>query len=310
MSNLDELVYIPTQTAYLYFLIDCSDNMDGSKIGSLNDAMANIFPMLDKIQYQNPYAKIVLKILSININTKVRTIDNLENFIWENIEGNGDFFFGKALDCLYDDLRRNFNGGNYDPIIIVLTASHSKDEWRHYLKRLSNLDIFEWSHKIAISIGPYNDNEMLRAFTRNEKRILTNHNIDDMKDLIRITYSCPEWDASDGIDFHKCKGDIALIIDKAIEIYGKEILLSPQLIHILNDYNAFADERANQFIFKTIQKDPYFENLLNSCNWHQDSNVFSQRLSNCTGIERSRIKKLLNYIALGLHITINRICDK
>ena len=49
MSLLDEQVSVPRRTMTLFFLIDTSGSMEGNKIGAVNDAVANVLPMLDEI---------------------------------------------------------------------------------------------------------------------------------------------------------------------------------------------------------------------------------------------------------------------
>ena len=47
---------IPRRKMTLFFVIDTSGSMVGSKIGSVNDAIENVLPMIGEISDENPDA--------------------------------------------------------------------------------------------------------------------------------------------------------------------------------------------------------------------------------------------------------------
>ena len=278
--------------------------MEGAKIGSVNDSIENTMTIFSALNSKNSGIKIVLKVLLVNDKPGIVFDSELNGFIWQGVNACGDFYFGRALSCLTDDVICNFHTSNCDPIFILLTSSPSKDSWEFYLRRLCNVKAFEYGHKIAIAVGNNVDLEMLRSFTKCDDHIIKVHNIDYLKNLIHVTYSYPEWEASDNDKFEKCKGDIGLIIDQAVSLFGKEVLLSTKVFNILNDYHAFASNRAESFIFKTIQCDPHFKDLINSDNWYLESISFCERLSHNTGIDTEKLQAVIDAIGFGLNQTI------
>lgn len=48
---------IPRRQMTLFFMIDKSGSMDGSKIGSVNDAIENVLPIIGEISDENPTLK-------------------------------------------------------------------------------------------------------------------------------------------------------------------------------------------------------------------------------------------------------------
>lgn len=303
MNILDHF-NMPRRDLFVYFIVDCSRNMEGSRIGSVNDAIENILPLIKNLNDENPDANIILKILKANDNPQIVYSSDTNGFIWQNISASGDLYWGRSFNYLTEDIKQNCKTQNYDPIFVLFSSSPSVDVWDFHLKRLFNLESFDYGHKIAVAIGSDCDPEMLRAFTQRDSHIIEVHNIDKIKDLIRITWSYPEWDACDGDDFKKCMGDMALILDQSISKFGKDILLSSRIINILSDYNGFSLNRAFKFIFKTIQNDASFERLINSDNWNFDSVSFGSRLAQDTGIDFENIQQVLNSIGLGLKQTI------
>ena len=51
---------IPRRKMILFFVIDTSGSMIGKKIGSVNDAIENVLPMIGEISDENPDAEIIL----------------------------------------------------------------------------------------------------------------------------------------------------------------------------------------------------------------------------------------------------------
>lgn len=303
--NVIDRNLLPKRNLHVYFLIDASSCMSGSKIDAVNDAMENLLHKLGEINDINPDANIFIHAIIVNdspysLHDEGKTP---EEFVWQNIEARGDFYLGRALGILVAEVKRNFCTSDYDPIFFLIASSHSKDVWEFNLKRLNNIESFDWGHKIALEIGDNCDHDILKAFTGYDESIVRVNNIDAINEMIKVTWSYPEWFASDGT-FQGCKGDMGLIIDKSVELFGKDIVLAPRLYHILNDYEAFKGNRALSFIFKTIQRDSRFESLLNSNNWYLDSVAFSSNLSLDTGINAKSIQSVLDTIGLGLGETI------
>ena len=295
----------PKHDCHVYFIADCSQNMTGLRIASLNDAIENLLlPMIEELNSNSSDVNVIVKVLCVNNDPKIIFSSDLNSFVWHTINASGDFYFGRALACLTDDVKRNFRTHNFDPIFILLSSSCSIDLWQFYLKRLYNVDAFNYGHKIAVAIGDDCNTEILQAFTKHDSHIIIVHNIDKLKNLIRFTWSYPEWDACSNDSFEKCIGDIGLIIDQAVASFGKEVLLSPRIINILNDYKAFVSDQAKLFIFKTIQKNPQFKNLIYSEDWYYDSVSFSTKLAQNTGIDCKKIQSVIDEIGFGLNQTL------
>ena len=63
---------IPRRKMILFFMIDTSGSMYGSKIGSVNDAIENVLPMIGEISDENPDAEINVAVLEFSTETKKR----------------------------------------------------------------------------------------------------------------------------------------------------------------------------------------------------------------------------------------------
>ena len=69
MGLLDN-VSIPKRQCHILFLIGASESMAGSKIGSVNDAIENVLPMIREISEENPDADVYFNILFFSDNCK------------------------------------------------------------------------------------------------------------------------------------------------------------------------------------------------------------------------------------------------
>ena len=61
---------IPRRKMILFFVIDTSGSMIGKKIGSVNDAIENVLPMIGEISDENPDAEINVAALEFSTGTR------------------------------------------------------------------------------------------------------------------------------------------------------------------------------------------------------------------------------------------------
>lgn len=78
---------IPRRKMTLFFVIDTSGSMQGSKIGSVNDAIENVLPMIGEISDENPDAEINVAALEFSTGTHWLYDEPKEakEFIWQNV---------------------------------------------------------------------------------------------------------------------------------------------------------------------------------------------------------------------------------
>lgn len=192
MSLLDEVVSVPRRTMTLFFLIDTSGSMEGNKIGAVNDAVANVLPMLNEISDENPDAEIKIAALefSSSINWLYSEPKLASDFIWQDVQANGLTSLGAACLELSSKLSRSgfmqSASGSFAPAIILLSDGGPTDDFENGLKKLKENNWFKAAIKIAIAIGDDADKEVLRQFTGNAEAVFTVHNIEALKQIIRV----------------------------------------------------------------------------------------------------------------------------
>lgn len=191
-SLLDDLVEIPRRTMTLFFVIDTSGSMKGSKIGSVNDAIVNVLPIIDDISSSNPDAEIRVAALEFSSGTKWLYDEPkiASDFKWQDVEASGLTSLGEACIELNNKLSRNgfmkTASGSYAPAIILLSDGGPTDDYDSGLNKLKSNNWFKAAIKIAIAIGEGADLAVLEKFTGTNEAIFEVHNIDALKQIIRL----------------------------------------------------------------------------------------------------------------------------
>ena len=192
MSLLDEVVSVPRRTMTLFFLIDTSGSMEGNKIGAVNDAVANVLPMLNEISAENPDAEIKVAALEFSSGTNWLYSEPklASEFIWQDVKASGLTSLGAACVELSSKLSRGefmqAASGSFAPAIILLSDGGPTDDFESGLKKLKDNNWFKAAIKIAIAIGDDADKDVLKQFTGNAEAVFTVHNIDALKQIIRV----------------------------------------------------------------------------------------------------------------------------
>ncbi|MDY4839082.1 MAG: VWA domain-containing protein [Lachnospiraceae bacterium] len=195
MSLIDQEA-IARRKMTLFFLIDKSGSMFGSKIGSVNDAIENVLPVIGSISDENPDAEINVAALEFSTGTRWLYDEPKEaiEFIWQQVSASGLTSLGAACRELNSKLSRNreeggfmeSSSGSYAPAIILLSDGGPTDDFASGVATLKNNSWFKNAIKIAIAIGDDADKDVLKEFTGSMEAVLTVHNIEALKAMIRL----------------------------------------------------------------------------------------------------------------------------
>ena len=193
MGLLDETVSVPRRTMTLFFLIDTSGSMEGSKIGAVNDAVDNVLPILNDISETNPDAEI--RVAALEFSNGVSWLYDepklAKDFIWQDVFAGGLTSLGCACAELAAKLSRNGGfmqsaSGSFAPAIILLSDGGPTDDYESGLAKLKTNNWFKSAIKIAIAIGEDADKDVLKEFTGSSEAVITVHNIEALKQIIRV----------------------------------------------------------------------------------------------------------------------------
>lgn len=228
---------IPRRKMTLFFVIDTSGSMLGSKIGSVNDAIENVLPMIGEISHENPDAEINVAALEFSTGTRWLYDEPKEakEFIWQKVEADGLTSLGEACEELNKKLSRNGGfmsspSGCFAPAIILLSDGGPTDNFESGLKSLQGNSWYKNAIKIAIAIGDDADKNVLKQFTGSSEAVITVHNIDALKKMIRIiaiTSSQIGSKSTSATDATKQEQVIEEVNKAAADVAGAETVAAP-----------------------------------------------------------------------------------
>lgn len=184
---------MPRKVMTLFYIVDTSGSMSGAKIGALNAAVRETLPIIEEISKTNSDSKIKVSVLEFSSGCEwmYPTPIEVESFEWRDLQASGLTSLGEAYDELSEKLSHshgfmNEATGSFAPVIILLSDGAPTDSPEHALEKLKSNKWFNVATKVAIAIGNDCLKQTLIDFTGNQEAVLTVHNIDELKKIIRM----------------------------------------------------------------------------------------------------------------------------
>lgn len=193
MSAFDNVDVVPRRTMTLFFVVDTSGSMEGEKIESVNTAVREVLPYIEDISSNNADAQIKIAALEFSSGAEwmYSSPTESENFQWRDLEAGGLTSLGEACKELNDKLSRTHGfmveaTGSFAPAIILMSDGEPTDNYKYSLEKLKENNWFKAAIKVAIAIGDDANQSVLAEFTGNKEAVLTVHNKEQLKKIIRF----------------------------------------------------------------------------------------------------------------------------
>ena len=175
----------------IFFLIDVSGSMKGTKIGSLNGTMEELLPSLIGVGEASTDVKIAIMKFSTDVEWVTPEPVRIEEYqYWNRLEAEGLTFMGDAFLELSRKLSRSsFLSSpslSFAPVIFLLSDGSPNDDWKKGLDTLKQNKWFQHGLKIALGIGSEVNMDVLRAFTGNDELAVRAKNADQLRELIKL----------------------------------------------------------------------------------------------------------------------------
>ena len=175
----------------IFFLIDVSKSMKGTKIGSLNSTMEELLPSLIGVGEATTEVKIAVMKFSTKVEWMTPQPVRIEEYqSWTRLEPEGLTFMGDAFLELSRKLSRNsfLNSPSlsFAPVIFLLSDGTPNDNWQKGLATLQENKWFQYGLKIALGIGSEVDMDVLRAFTGNDELAVQAKTADQLRELVKM----------------------------------------------------------------------------------------------------------------------------
>ncbi len=193
MPNIyDGAVEVARRTMTLFFVVDASGSMDGSKMGTLNAAVEEVIPEIRKISGENADAAIKIAVLEFSSGARWITPAPMdaEDFTWSFLDADGLTDFGEACKALNEKLSRKAfmsdAAGSFAPAIFLLSDGEPTDDYKPELEKLKQNNWFRKAIKVAVAIGDDANRDVLGEFTGNKEAVLTVHTPEALAKMIRF----------------------------------------------------------------------------------------------------------------------------
>jgi uncharacterized protein YegL len=193
--GLNDEVEPVRRTMVLFFLVDTSGSMSGSKIGSVNHAIDEVVPEIKKISMGNADAQIKIAVLKFDDSAEWITKngpEEAETYIWRSLDATGMTAMGEACRHLQKKLSTKKGGfmqeatGSYAPAIFMMSDGQPNDDFEEGLKELKENNWFKASVKVAIAIGDDADKDVLAKFVGSPEGVITAHDPATLKKWIKF----------------------------------------------------------------------------------------------------------------------------
>jgi len=191
--TLTDKIEIPRRTMVLFFVIDTSGSMGGSKIGSVNTAIEEVIPAIKEVSDENADAQIKIAALEFSSGATWLTPSGpveADQFRWNYLEAAGVTDLGAACKALNDKLSTKAfmqeATGSFAPAIFLLSDGEPTDDWRGGLAALKQNNWFKTGIKCAIAIGDEANKDVLKEFTGSMEAVLEVHNAAMLKKMVKF----------------------------------------------------------------------------------------------------------------------------
>jgi uncharacterized protein YegL len=156
---------------HFIWVCDCSGSMAaGGKIQSLNTAIREALPQMQKVADENPNAQVLVRVLTFSSGARwlVPQPTPVADFAWSDLSSDGVTDMGKALTMLADQLKiPPMTGRALPPVLVLISDGQPTDDFQDGLKSLMGQPWGKKAVRMAIAIGEDADLDILQQFIGN-----------------------------------------------------------------------------------------------------------------------------------------------
>ena len=191
MSGMyDNVEGIVRRQMVLFFVIDTSGSMAGTKIGSVNTAIREVIPELQDIGGSDVDLKIAVLTFANGHKWLYPVPIPVDTFQWNNLNANGCTDLGSALKELSakmsKDVFLNAPSGSVAPAIFLMSDGEATDDYDGGIDVIKKNNWYKYAIRVAVAIGDDPKIEELSKFTGNKEAVIRVHTPEELKKWIRF----------------------------------------------------------------------------------------------------------------------------
>jgi len=186
----DNVEGIVRRQMVLFFIIDTSGSMAGTKIGSVNTAIREVIPELMGIGGSDVDLKIAVLTFSSGFRWLYPVPIPVDTFQWNNLNADGSTDLGSALKELSAKMSKDaFLGapsGSVAPAIFLMSDGEPTDDYFEGIETIKKNNWYKYAIRVAVAIGEDANIEELAKFTGNKEAVIRVHAPEELKKWIRF----------------------------------------------------------------------------------------------------------------------------
>ena len=181
---------VSRKSLVIFFVIDTSGSMKGTKIGELNTVMEELIPEIRRVGEADTEVKVAVLTFSTGVKWMYSEPVAIEDFEWSRLSASGVTSMGEAFKELSLRMSRNsfLNSPSlsFAPVIFLMTDGYPSDDYKEGLKVLSANSWYKFGLKAALGIGNEANDEMLAEFTGTPDTVVHAYSGNQLAQMIKI----------------------------------------------------------------------------------------------------------------------------
>ena len=181
---------VSRKSLVIFFMIDTSGSMKGTKIGELNTIMEELIPEIRCVGEADTEVKVAVLTFSTDVKWMYPEPIPIEEFEWVRLNASGVTSMGAAFKELSSRMSRNsfLNSPSlsFAPVIFLMTDGYPSDDYEEGLKALSVNSWYKFGLKAALGIGNEANDEMLAEFTGSSDTVVHAYSGNQLAQMIKI----------------------------------------------------------------------------------------------------------------------------
>lgn len=181
---------VSKKSLVIFFVIDTSASMRGTKMGQLNTVMEELIPEIRKVGEADTDVKVAVLTFSSSVKWMYSLPVSIEEFEWSRLEASGVTSMGAAFEELSARMSRNsfLNSPSlsFAPVIFLMTDGYPSDDYKKGLKELKSNSWYKFGLKAALGIGDEANDDMLAEFTGSADTVVHAYTGSQLAQMIKI----------------------------------------------------------------------------------------------------------------------------
>lgn len=158
---------LATRPLHFIWIADCSGSMAGDKIQSLNFAIRDAIPHMQKVADENPNAQVLVRALAFSSGATwhISQPTPVADFKWTDLKAGGVTDMGRGLTMVADQLKiPPMTDRALPPVLVLISDGQPTDDFDTGLRTLMDQAWGKKAVRIAIAIGDDADKGVLQQF--------------------------------------------------------------------------------------------------------------------------------------------------